>query len=91
MLQTYLVSTFCITKERKTAENLLEIVLNQIKYFTEVLQVKVVAWCTDTSGDGSKMHRLLVQQMPWLFVVDCWAHQVCHLHFEYSTRQQSDS
>ncbi|KAI0731582.1 hypothetical protein C8Q72DRAFT_970140 [Fomitopsis betulina] len=39
---TYLVSTFCITKECKTTENLLEIILNQIKYFTEVLRVKVV-------------------------------------------------
>ncbi|KAI0728452.1 ribonuclease H-like domain-containing protein [Fomitopsis betulina] len=73
---TYLVSMFCITKECKTTENLLEIVLNQIKYFTEVLQVKVVAWCTDASGDGSKMCCLLVQRMPWLFVVDCWAHQI---------------
>lgn len=75
-LQTYLITTFCITKEQKNMENLLELVVGQIKYFTEVLQVTVVAWCTGTSGDGSKMRHLLVQRMPWLFVVDCWAHQV---------------
>ncbi|KZT67494.1 hypothetical protein DAEQUDRAFT_673065, partial [Daedalea quercina L-15889] len=73
---TYLMNTFCITKEQKNAENLLEIVLSQIKYFTKVLQVTVVAWCTDASGDGSKMCRLLVQRLPRIFVVDCWAHQI---------------
>ncbi|KAI0731798.1 ribonuclease H-like domain-containing protein, partial [Fomitopsis betulina] len=73
---TYLITTFCITKEQKNMENLLELVVGQIKYFTEVLQVTVVAWCTGTSGDGSKMRHLLVQRMPWLFVVDCWAHQI---------------
>ncbi|KZT64568.1 hypothetical protein DAEQUDRAFT_678347, partial [Daedalea quercina L-15889] len=73
---TYLINTFCITKERKNAENLLEIVLDQIRYYTDVLKVMVVAWCSDASGDGSKMRRLLVRQMPWIFVVDCWAHQI---------------
>ncbi|TFY66832.1 hypothetical protein EVG20_g4259 [Dentipellis fragilis] len=73
---TYLIHTFRITKERKTAENLLAIVLEQIKFYTQVLGVVVIAWCTDASGEAAKMRRLLVQCMPELVVVDCWAHQM---------------
>ncbi|KZT63079.1 hypothetical protein DAEQUDRAFT_681006, partial [Daedalea quercina L-15889] len=80
---TYLVNTVCVTKERKTVENLLEIVLNQIKYFTEVLQVTIVAWCTDAASNGLKMWCLLVEQMPWIFAMDCWAHQI---HFLFITQ-----
>ncbi|KIK76263.1 hypothetical protein PAXRUDRAFT_110784, partial [Paxillus rubicundulus Ve08.2h10] len=36
----------------------------------------IVAWCTDASGESAKMRCLLVQKMPHLVVVDCWAHQI---------------
>ncbi|KIK95261.1 hypothetical protein PAXRUDRAFT_77340, partial [Paxillus rubicundulus Ve08.2h10] len=37
----------------KMAENLLEIVLGEIKYAMEVLKVKIMAWCTDAGGDSA--------------------------------------
>ncbi|KIK78817.1 hypothetical protein PAXRUDRAFT_162969 [Paxillus rubicundulus Ve08.2h10] len=72
----YLLNTCDISDKPETAENLLEIVLGEIKYATEVLKVKIVAWCTDAGGDSVKMRQLLVRKFPHLIVVDCWAHQV---------------
>ncbi|KAL6309075.1 hypothetical protein BKA93DRAFT_717676, partial [Sparassis latifolia] len=71
----YLMNTYDISALPKTAENLLEIVLSEIKYYTEKLQVILVAWCTDASGESAKMRRLLVQRFPFLVVLDCWCHQ----------------
>ncbi|KAI0026442.1 hypothetical protein K488DRAFT_81335 [Vararia minispora EC-137] len=56
----HLINTHEITKECKTAENLLAIVLRDIKYCVESLRVIVVAWCTDASGESSKMRSVTV-------------------------------
>lgn len=48
----------------------------EISYATDVLKVKLIAWCSDAGGDSAKMRRLLVQKLPHLIAVDCWAHQV---------------
>ncbi|KAG1717207.1 hypothetical protein EDB19DRAFT_1654677 [Suillus lakei] len=79
----YLLNTCDISTKPKTAENLLEIVLSEITYAVEVLKVKVVAWCTDASGDSAKMRCLLVQKIPQIIAVDCWAHQVCCCEFNH--------
>ena len=60
----------------KTAENLLDFVLREIAYCRDVLETQLVAWCTDSSGEGLKMRRLLRSKLPWLVTVACWAHQV---------------
>lgn len=60
----------------KTAAELLKLVVGEIKYATESLKIKIAAWCTDASGESASMRRLLVQDMPSIVVVDCWAHQV---------------
>jgi hypothetical protein len=60
----------------KTATELLKLVIGEIKYMTETLKIKVTAWCTDASGESASMRRLLIQKMPSIIVVDCWAHQV---------------
>ncbi|KAG1796201.1 hypothetical protein EV424DRAFT_1334062 [Suillus variegatus] len=74
--QPYLLNTCDISVKLKTAENLLEIVLGEIVYTVEVLKVKVVAWCTDASGDSAKIWCLLVQKIPQIIVDDCWVRQV---------------
>ncbi|KIK79828.1 hypothetical protein PAXRUDRAFT_160211 [Paxillus rubicundulus Ve08.2h10] len=56
----YLLNTWDISLEPKTAECLLEIVLMEIEYAINVLKVKLVAWCTDTGGDSAKMRWLLI-------------------------------
>ncbi|KZT18808.1 hypothetical protein NEOLEDRAFT_1023365, partial [Neolentinus lepideus HHB14362 ss-1] len=60
----------------KNAENLLEIVLTEILYCTNVLGVQVIAWCTDCSGEALKMCRPLHEWFPWIVTVECWAHQI---------------
>ncbi|KAL1711778.1 hypothetical protein EV715DRAFT_268337, partial [Schizophyllum commune] len=49
-------------------------VLTEINYTVHVLLVRLVAWCTDASGELAKMHWLPVLKTPWIIVVDCWAH-----------------
>ncbi|KAL1739126.1 hypothetical protein HDZ31DRAFT_156, partial [Schizophyllum fasciatum] len=71
----FLMNTYDISAVHKTAENLLDIVLGEIEYAVKVLGVILVAWCTDASGESAKMRRLLVARLPWIIVVDCWAHQ----------------
>ncbi|KAH7917237.1 hypothetical protein BV22DRAFT_1108604 [Leucogyrophana mollusca] len=56
----YLLNTYDMSALPKTADELLKIVISKIKYATEVLNVTVVAWCTDAGGDAAKMRRLLV-------------------------------
>ncbi|KAG5640226.1 hypothetical protein DXG03_009768, partial [Asterophora parasitica] len=72
----YLLNIADISAVHKTAENLLKIVLDEIKYVTEVLQVIIVAWCTDASSKSLKMQWLLWVQMPWIITLDCWCHQI---------------
>ncbi|KIK75802.1 hypothetical protein PAXRUDRAFT_171678, partial [Paxillus rubicundulus Ve08.2h10] len=72
----YPLNTIDISAKLKTAVELLKLVEAEIKYTVEVLKIVIVAWCTDASGESAKMRRLLVQKMPHLVVVDCWAHQV---------------
>lgn len=75
IFQAYLLNTFDVSALPKTAETLLEFVLKEIQYATEVLRVWVVAWCTDAGGDAAKMRRLLRNCIPRLIAVDCWCHQ----------------
>ncbi|KAH6908403.1 hypothetical protein BKA70DRAFT_1103618 [Coprinopsis sp. MPI-PUGE-AT-0042] len=72
----HLLGVADISAQSKTAENLLEIVLKEIKYCREILMVKLVAWCTDASGESLKMRKLLRTKFPWIVTIDCWAHQV---------------
>ncbi|KIM64232.1 hypothetical protein SCLCIDRAFT_37040, partial [Scleroderma citrinum Foug A] len=74
--QPYLLNTTNISAHPKTAERLLDIVMAEISYATDVLKVKLIAWCSDAGGDSAKMRRLLDQKLPHLIAVDCWAHQV---------------
>ncbi|EMD37962.1 hypothetical protein CERSUDRAFT_29916, partial [Gelatoporia subvermispora B] len=72
----YLLNAVDISAQVKNAENLLEIVVNEISYCVEMLGTVVVAWCTDSSGESVKMRRLLRQRIPSIVTVACWAHQL---------------
>ncbi|KIK90602.1 hypothetical protein PAXRUDRAFT_14255 [Paxillus rubicundulus Ve08.2h10] len=74
--EPHLLKTIDISALPKTAVELLKIVLEEIPYATEELKVHIVAWCTDASGGSASMQWLLVQKMPHIVAVDCWAHQV---------------
>lgn len=66
-----------VSASRKTADHLLGIVKEEIRYAEEELGVKVVAWCSDASGESRAMRSRLYALEPRLITLDCYAHQVC--------------
>ncbi|KAJ7657920.1 ribonuclease H-like domain-containing protein [Mycena polygramma] len=71
------------TKERKTSVNLLTHVVADIAYFTTVLGIILVAWCCDSGGDSRGLRPLLLNLMPWILTIPCWAHQINLVVREY--------
>ncbi|KIK76862.1 hypothetical protein PAXRUDRAFT_78757, partial [Paxillus rubicundulus Ve08.2h10] len=51
----YLLNTCDISDRSKVAENLLEIVLGEIKYAMKVLKGKIMAWCINAGEDSAKI------------------------------------
>ncbi|KIN99447.1 hypothetical protein M404DRAFT_155309 [Pisolithus tinctorius Marx 270] len=49
----YLLNTTDISAQPKTAEWLLEIVMAEIAYATNTLNVRLIAWCSDAGRDSS--------------------------------------
>ncbi|KAI0074473.1 hypothetical protein K474DRAFT_1532519 [Panus rudis PR-1116 ss-1] len=74
--EPYLVKTHDVSAQAKTAETLKRIVIDDLVYMATVLSIMVIAWCSDAGGDSKRMRKLLAQLIPWLIVLDCWAHQV---------------
>ena len=64
------------SKERKTAEKLLEHLEAAIKEVEEKWGAKVVAIVTDALGECRKGHWIFRQKYPWLVVPGCYSHQV---------------
>jgi len=65
-----------VTAQKKDADTLLNIVLAEIDYCNEKLQVETIGWCSDVGGDSKSMQVKLHNQWEWLITVDCWTHQV---------------
>lgn len=72
----YTIKVDNVTAERKTADNLLQLVEDAIKEVEETWGSKVVAVVTDASGECRKAQCELVRKYPWLIVLDCFTHQV---------------
>ena len=47
-----------------------------IKWSENKYNLSIIGVCSDNGGDARKMQRLLLELMPWLIVVLCWAHQI---------------
>lgn len=63
--------------DKKSADNLLEIVLEDMKYCEDELGVVMVGYCTDNGGDAKGMRVRLKRRRMKLVVPPCWGHQVC--------------
>ncbi|KAJ6526545.1 hypothetical protein B0H10DRAFT_2171950 [Mycena sp. CBHHK59/15] len=71
------------TKERKTSANLLTHIMADITYLTVVLGIILVAFCCDSGGDSRGLRPLLLNLMPWILTIPCWAHQINLVVKEY--------
>jgi hypothetical protein len=70
-----MIAAHDVSPERKTAENLLQIVQADITYCEE-LGIIMVGYCTDNGGDARGMRIRLKRVKPKLTVPPCWGHQV---------------
>lgn len=62
--------------ERKTADNLLKLMVEVIEHLQSEWKVTVVAFTTDASGESRKARKMLLTRFPHLVCPDCFAHQV---------------
>ncbi|KAJ7784891.1 ribonuclease H-like domain-containing protein, partial [Mycena maculata] len=75
-IQLYMIAAHDVSPERKTADNLLQIVLEDMEYCEEELGIIMIAYCTDNGGDARGMRVRLKRVKPKLLVPPCWGHQV---------------
>ncbi|KAJ7940007.1 hypothetical protein B0H13DRAFT_1464936, partial [Mycena leptocephala] len=71
----YMIAAHDVSPERKTSDNLLELMLEDIRYCEEQLGVTLIAFCTDNGGDARGMRVRLKRVRPKLVVPPCWGHQ----------------
>ncbi|KAJ3497528.1 hypothetical protein NLJ89_g10338 [Agrocybe chaxingu] len=74
--QIFTVQVNDTTTERKTAEKLLDQMLEVLDKLDKEWKVRVIAFTTDASGESRKARRLLRERRPDLVTPDCYAHQV---------------
>lgn len=74
--KVYTVRVHDASRERKTAENLLKLMLEVIETLKKEWGVELIAFTTDASGESRKARCLLRELMPHLITPDCYAHQV---------------
>jgi hypothetical protein len=68
--------THDVSADAKSGEALLTLVTKDIQWSQETFLLRIIACCSDNGGDARKMRRLLLQSMPWLIIIVCWAHQI---------------
>ncbi|CDO68373.1 hypothetical protein BN946_scf184815.g20 [Trametes cinnabarina] len=79
----WLLNLFDVSAVAKTAQNLFQLIVEEVQYCIEHLSVTLVAYCTDAAGDTKAMRDRLCQRFPWLITIDCWAHQINLLVVDY--------
>ncbi|KAJ7936491.1 hypothetical protein B0H13DRAFT_2303532 [Mycena leptocephala] len=65
-----------VSPEKKSAKNLLKIVLEDMKYCEGELGIIMIRYCTDNGGDARGMRIRLKRMKRKLVVPPCWGHQV---------------
>lgn len=72
----FTVKVFDTTIDRKTAENLLELIERVMEMLKNKWGSEVTSVTSDASGESAKARRLLKEKYPELVLPDCAAHQV---------------
>lgn len=66
-----------VSSERKTADHLKVLILSVMKDIEEKWKATVVAITLDASGESrAARKKLVLDELPWLVTLDCFAHQV---------------
>ena len=65
--------------ERKTADNLFQLMVEVIGQLASEWKVTVTAFTTDASGESRKARNMLLARYPHLVCPDCYAHQVSYI------------
>ncbi|KAJ7260042.1 ribonuclease H-like domain-containing protein [Mycena rebaudengoi] len=65
-----------VSPDKKSAENLLQIVLGDIEYCEKEFGIIFIGYCTDNGGDARGMRPRLQRIRPKFTVPPCWGHQV---------------
>ncbi|KAF8870263.1 ribonuclease H-like domain-containing protein [Mucidula mucida] len=85
----YPLNMHVTTPERKTSANLLQHVLKDIEIMTVTWGIVLVAWACDSGGDSKGLRRLLLEIMPWIIAIPCWAHQMNLIAGDYLIKSDS--
>ena len=65
-----------VSSSRKTAANLLPLMIKECDYVETELGATVLGMCGDAAGRERKSRLDLVELRPAYLAADCWAHQV---------------
>ncbi|KAJ7833835.1 hypothetical protein B0H14DRAFT_2166575, partial [Mycena olivaceomarginata] len=76
----YIIAAHDVSPEKKSADNLLAIVLAGIDYCEKEFGIIFVGYCTDDGGDAMGMRTRLEQRIPKFLVTSCWGHQVMNMN-----------
>ncbi|KAJ7106255.1 ribonuclease H-like domain-containing protein, partial [Mycena epipterygia] len=72
----YIIATHNVSPEKKSVENLLEIVLEDMKNCEDELGIIMIGYCTDNGGGERGTQIRLRRRKPKLVVPPCWGHQM---------------
>lgn len=79
------------TTDRKTADNLLEQMEEQLEVIRIEYKGRTSAVTSDASGESLKARRMLAEKYPELVVPDCFAHQVSGFSIRRYAAKMKDS
>lgn len=74
--EVYTIKTYEVTAERKTAENLLNLMKDVLRIGTADWHLIIAAFTSDAAGESRKARRLLSEEQPHLVTPDCQVHQI---------------
>ncbi|KDQ07177.1 hypothetical protein BOTBODRAFT_120426, partial [Botryobasidium botryosum FD-172 SS1] len=87
--KVYPIRVHNVSSGKKDANRLLQLVLDEIRRCEEELEVRIIAWCTDSGGDCKSMRKKLAKERPDLLTPDYWAHQINLIAGDYLKQHSS--
>ena len=76
IIQVCITHVHNTSSECKTADKLLALIKEEKTYIEDKLNLKLIGWVLDASGESRAACIRLQEQFPQLIVADCYVHQV---------------